>query len=268
MVKTGNSSLTNTEIIYLGLIIISEVLIGFIVYFEGGTTFSLTHLMYIPIIIAGAIFDTKGSAGTAILGGLILGPLMPLNVPEGIMQNMSSWIFRLLILLLIGLLTGYLFQRSKTFHNLQISQSYIYEMTGFPNARKLKNDINEMICMQNSFSIMVFKITNMDQINRYIDYSIGEKSLLKAMDIMTTLVSQDTIYSIYIDEFAVAMWGCGIADTNLKAVEFIDYFKEPILIEGIPVNIAMEGGISNYPLHGNNVFKNMGTVVRSSNVWH
>lgn len=251
-------------LIYISFLIAVEAFIGAIIYLYGGTAHSFTHLMYIPIIIAGIILNTKGAVGTALIGGIILGPWMPLNVPEGIMQEPSSWVFRLAFFMIIGILVGMVFQRVKADHKLQIRNAYIYEMTGFPNVRKLKKDMNDMIAKQKSFSLMTVKITNMDQINRYIDYSIGEKSLLKAMETMEGLVDKDTIYSIFIDEFAVAMWGCELEDTYLKAIEFLDYFKEPILLNGIPVNINMKSGITNYPLHGingNDLFKNLGKAL-------
>lgn len=246
------------------LIIVLMILVGCIVYLTGGTEYPFTHLIYIPIIISAYFFNIKGSAGTAFIGGIILGPLMPLNVSEGMMQALSSWVFRLLILIIIGTLIGFLFQLIKAQHKLQIRTSYTYEMTGFPNSKKLKIDINEMIAKQKNFSLLIFKITNIDQINRYIDYSVGENSLIKALRTMENYVNKDNIYSIYIDEFAVAMWGCEIEETYLKAIEFLDYFKEPILIDGIPVNLSMKGGISNYPLHGTNgddIFKNLGRAL-------
>lgn len=254
---------------YIKLIVLLLTVISGAVYLTGGTLYPLTHLMYIPIIIAAFIFNIKGAVGIALLGGIILGPLMPLNVSEGIVQDPISWVFRIVIFIIIGIVIGYLFDRIKTEQELKIRKSYIYEITGFANARKLKIDINKMIDKQNIFSLMVFKITNIDHINRYLDYSIGEKSLLKAMEIMETFVSKDTIYSIFIDEFAVTMCGCSINDAYLKANEFLDCFKEPILIDGIPVNFVIKCGILKYPEHGktgNVIFKNMGRALDQGDI--
>lgn len=250
----------------LQIIIIFALIIAasLIVYVTGGTEYAFAHVMYIPIIIAAFFYNIKGSVVTAFLGGLLLGPLMPLNVATGTIQETKSWIFRLVCFIIIGGLIGFLFRRIKSSHKLQIQNSYRYELTGFPNARKLKIDISERIREQKNFSLMIFKITNLDQINRYIDYGVGEKSLLKALEIMTECVNRDQIYSLFVDEFAVAMWGSEIEETYAKAIEFLDYFKEPVLVNGIPVSINMKGGIANYPLHGTDVdevFKNLGRAL-------
>lgn len=230
----------------------------------GGTEYPFTHLMYIPIIISAYMFMIKGALGTAILGGFILGPFMPENVSNHIQQDLSNWLFRLCIYIVISVVIGYLFERLKLEHKVQIEKSYIYELTGCQNARKLKLDLSQMINQQKSFSVMIFKIKNMDQINRYVDYSIGEKSLLKAIELMACFVNREKIYSIYIDEFAVALWDSGIEVAKENADAFLDCFKEPILIEGIPVTITMKCGITSYPLHSNNsedLFKNLGRAL-------
>jgi EAL domain-containing protein (putative c-di-GMP-specific phosphodiesterase class I)/GGDEF domain-containing protein len=242
-------------------------MIGSIVYVMGGTEYPFTHLMYIPIIIAAFTFSLKGALATALLGGFVLGPFMPLNVSQGIQQNTNSWVLRLTVFFIISLVVGYLFQRIKREHQMQIKKSYIYELTGYPNARKLRFDMNQMIDEQKSFSLMLFKITNIDQINRYIDYTIGEKSLLKAMELMECFVKRDAVYSIFIDEFAVALWNLDLKEATKAANAYLDCFKEPILIDGIPVNLIMKCGISNYPLHGKlgeDLLKNSGRALDQS----
>ena len=259
-----NLAISKKRIISICFILILIFVADYIVYLTGGTKFAFTHLMYIPIIISAFVFDIKGAVGAAFLGGIILGPLMPVNVSEGIMQEPSGWILRTSSFVIIGLVIGFLFQRIKMDKEIQIKKSFINTITGFPNASKLKLDLNEMINKQKSFSLIIFKIINLDHINRYIDYSIGEKSLFKAIEILSNLVDKDNIYSIFTNEFAVTMWGCSIEGAYLKAKEFLDYFKEPVLIDGVPVNLVIKVGISNYPLHGkeeNDLFKKMGRTL-------
>jgi HD-GYP domain-containing protein (c-di-GMP phosphodiesterase class II) len=77
-----------------------------IVYFTGGTKFVYTHLMYIPIIIAGFFFRGKGGMVTGIAAGVLLGPLMPLDVLNNVSQTMSSVLYRMFSFVLIGVLVG------------------------------------------------------------------------------------------------------------------------------------------------------------------
>ncbi|HKM34176.1 MAG TPA: EAL domain-containing protein, partial [Lachnospiraceae bacterium] len=241
-------------------IILLIFVVDFIVYLAGGTEYAFTHLMYIPIIISAFLFNMKGAVGAAILGGITLGPLMPVNVSEGVMQRSSSWIFRGFIFIVIGLVVGFLFQRIKIDKEIQIKKSFTNTATGFPNASKLKIDLIEMANEQKCCSLIAFRIINLDDINMYVDYGIGEKALFKAIETLSNLVEKVNVYSVLTNEFAVTMWGCSIEDAYLKAKEFLDYFKEPVLIDAVPVNIVIKCGIINYPMHakdGNDLYKKM-----------
>ena len=89
----------------LGLILLA----GGVVYATGGTGFVWVHLMYVPIILASGVFGIRGGVVSAVLGGLVLGPFMPLEVAKGMPQDPANWIFRGLFFLLVGGCGGLLF---------------------------------------------------------------------------------------------------------------------------------------------------------------
>ena len=76
------------------------------VYATGGTTFAWVHLMYLPIILASAIFGIRGGVGTALLAGLALGPYMLMDVTKGLPQETSNWVFRMSFFVLVGGFSG------------------------------------------------------------------------------------------------------------------------------------------------------------------
>lgn len=73
-----------------------------LVYFTGGIKYVYAHSMYIPILGAALFFGLPGGTVAAILGGLALGPFMPLVTATGEMQSTFNWIFRLVLLTAIG----------------------------------------------------------------------------------------------------------------------------------------------------------------------
>lgn len=179
MIKLKHSELrSQKKIIFLvGCVLVLIGIISSIVYFTGGTEYTCTHLMYIPIIWAAFLFGVKGAVGAAFIGGLALGPWMPINVSAGIMQEPSSWMIREMIFLLIGLVVGCLFQHITKDREIQIKKSLVNTLTGYSNASKLKMDLDKMINKRKSFSMIAFRLMNLDNINRYVDYNIGEKSI-------------------------------------------------------------------------------------------
>jgi EAL domain-containing protein (putative c-di-GMP-specific phosphodiesterase class I)/GGDEF domain-containing protein len=241
--------------------IISILIIDYIVYITGGTSIAFTHMMYIPIIISAFTFDIKGGVGVALLAGLTLGPLMPLNVSEGMMQEPISWILRIIFFVIIGTVTSLLFQRIKLDKENEVKKLFINAETGYPNSSKLKLDLNEMVNNKENFTLVAFKILNYDQVNIYVDYEVGKKSVLKVLEMLSELFEKRNIYSVDTNEMVVIMRKCNVQDAFRKAQEFLSLFEEPTFIDGLPIHLVIQSGIVNFPLHGkgeNELFKNIG----------
>ncbi|OIJ17403.1 hypothetical protein BKP37_02550 [Anaerobacillus alkalilacustris] len=79
-----------------------------IVYITGGTKYVYLHLMYIPIVFAAFLFRVWGGIITAIVAGVLLGPLMPLDVENNIQQPFIAYIYRTIFFLIIGVLVGFM----------------------------------------------------------------------------------------------------------------------------------------------------------------
>ncbi len=131
--------------------------------------------------------------------------------------------------IIIGIVIGGLFQYIKRSKRIEIEKSLKNQITGLPNVNKLKKDLFETINKKKAFSLIVFKIVNINEINTYIDYTIGGKSILKASEILKNMVSEQDVYFRCTDELAVIMPEGNIEDTYRKGLEYINMFKEPIL---------------------------------------
>ncbi len=86
------------------LILIGAVYL--LVYYTGGIKYVYSHSMYIPIILSGFIFGAPGGLIAGILGGIALGPFMPIDVTTGEPQELFNWLYRMFFFALIGLITG------------------------------------------------------------------------------------------------------------------------------------------------------------------
>lgn len=259
-IKSASIKHMDKNNVVLSCVLLLILATTYIVYLTGGTNSSFTHIMYIPIILAAYNWKIKGAAIVAFLGGITLGPLMPKDVAEGIIQEPSSWIFRTVMFVIIGIVIGLLFQHVKTLMKKENEKSFENDITGLPNTYKLQLDLNKVINKKKKFSLVTFKIINLDDINRYTDYSIGIKSLFKVIELLINLMGKDNVYSIYTNQLAVIMPELSTEDAYLKGLEFLKIFKEPISIDGFLVDIIIKGGIVSYPLHGNkpyDLFKKM-----------
>ena len=80
------------------------------VYATGGTKNGYLHVMYVPVIVGGILYGWKGGIFVGIIGGVLLGPLMPLNTATEEMQSFYSWLMRLLFFSTAGGLVGFMFE--------------------------------------------------------------------------------------------------------------------------------------------------------------
>lgn len=230
-------------------LLLSIVFIDFIVYFTGGTGYAFTHLMYIPIIISCYLYGVKGGVHIALVAGILLGPFMPVNVSRKLMQEPVSWLIRTAIFILIGFLVGYLFQKIKKDRQAQIEKSQRNEVTGLPNAAKLKLDLLDLVAERRNVTLIAFKITNLEQINRNVDYLIGEKSIFKLIEVMEENFLPNLVYSTNDNQLVATMPECSMEEAYIKANRVTNIFKEPVLIDDLPVRIMVRCGITNYPMH-------------------
>ena len=81
-------------------------IIAYVVYATGGIKFVFSHSMYLPILLSGFIYGLWGGLVVAIIGGIVLGPYMPIDSITGEMQQTLNWIYRTVFFALVGVLSG------------------------------------------------------------------------------------------------------------------------------------------------------------------
>lgn len=104
-----------------------------IIYITGGTKYAYVHLMYIPVMFAGYILGPIGGIFTAIVAGILVGPLMPMDVEANLAQPMDTQVTRMIFFILIGGIIGFVSLNLKKHlikvHNTLDEISYIYGNT-------------------------------------------------------------------------------------------------------------------------------------------
>lgn len=73
-----------------------------ITYVAGGSHTAMPHLFYIPIIASTIRFRFRGAIPTAVVAGVLVGPLMPLYAATGEPQTVASWVVRTVLFLVVG----------------------------------------------------------------------------------------------------------------------------------------------------------------------
>ncbi|MGH2556087.1 MAG: PAS domain S-box protein, partial [Actinomycetota bacterium] len=82
-------------------------------YALGGAGRVPPHWFYVPVLLAAVRFGLAGAAVTAVVAGLVAGPLLPLDVATNARQQVLDWSGRLGFFLGIGLVMGAVIVRLK-----------------------------------------------------------------------------------------------------------------------------------------------------------
>ncbi|HZJ40376.1 MAG TPA: EAL domain-containing protein [Demequina sp.] len=103
-----------------------------LVVLTGGAPTTLGHLYYIPILYIAVRHGARAAALAAVVAGLAAGPWMPSSVAGEEYQALGSWLVRLVLLVLVGVVTA-LLARSDS-RPLDVLVRDIYIARGLRNA--------------------------------------------------------------------------------------------------------------------------------------
>ena len=128
-----------------GLVVLQGA-IAVLVYWTGGTAYVFVQLMYLPIMLGGLVLGFWGGVGAGLLGGLLVGPLMPLNLHEGTSQATYAWLLRLIFFVLVGLVSGgasgLLYRRMRLINRVadELSLAYGHSLKTLANLLNERDD--------------------------------------------------------------------------------------------------------------------------------
>ena len=73
-----------------------------VVLLAGGTHTATPHLFYLPIILAPLVLGLRGALVVALVAAVLAGPFMPLDTATGEQQELSDWLVRGAMFVLVG----------------------------------------------------------------------------------------------------------------------------------------------------------------------
>lgn len=231
-------------------IIFSIFLTTLIAFMTGGSNSSL-HLLYIPLFFSVLVFGIKGGIITAVVAGLAVGPYLPINSANNIMQPPAMWLFRIGIFIVIVVFVGSLIELIKKTEELEKRKAYEDLRTGYYNFNKFKLDLWTMVssCKYQDISVIMFEFQNIDMIKRYVDVETSQKSFVELLDKAEKYFEDGTIYAATSKKITVILPEWGAWEAAKSAKDFIATTKNPVYIDSFPISIVVKGAVINYPKH-------------------
>ncbi len=116
-----------------------------IVYFTGGTSYAYPYVVLLPVLLSAVWFGFAGAILCAITGGLLLGPLMPLDVATGTYQSTDNWLARTGFFILIGIFSAGLFQSLRQANQRHLQALEVDQKTGLRTQAALIRDLDRLL---------------------------------------------------------------------------------------------------------------------------
>lgn len=228
-------------------VLIALPAIYFLVYYTGGIKYVYSHTMYIPIILSGLLFGPWIGFIVGIIGGLLLGPLMPIDALTGEPQLLINWMYRLLIFLVVGFISGF---ASKSLRNSVITIKKLLshnQETNIPNTNFLKYAQN--IGKSSKKTIATVLVNNHNSIIDVLGEGIYHKLLYALYEDLRSELPHGTII---VQADSNKFWIVKETTTvEADAEEIFKIITKAKVIESVPLYVEYSIGVSNFLNHQN-----------------
>lgn len=228
------------------IVIGSLPLIYLIVYETGGVKYVFSHTMYLPIIFAGIFWGFKGGALIGIIGGLMLGPIMPIDTITGEKQQLINWIYRTIYFFIVGATVGtfsdFLKEYIKKIHYISThnSETGLYNMVSL-NLDKVVSDFLEK---KTKINVLSISWINIDEIINNFGIRICVSVIKELNERMIKIFNEKFIFIHSDISKYYALIECDQPRLCLNQIDCL--ISEPFLINNIPFYAEFTVGLAEY----------------------
>lgn len=221
----------------MGLAFVSLVLgVYALVWMTGGIKYVYSHSMYLVIIAAALLLGTRGGLLFGLLGGIALGPFMPIDTLTGEQQETVNWLYRLIYFVLVGTLVGAFSELTRK-HFRQMSWQLEHNpVTMLPNRYRLGRDFEVEDTDNASLRLYLIFIANLPELELRLGTGIRESMIRTTVSrLQSTLSRRFSSYHVRSNHIALLMWDCDDDDPGAIYNELRQATQEPIMYQGIPL---------------------------------
>jgi diguanylate cyclase (GGDEF)-like protein len=223
-----------------------------LVYATGGIRLSFAHLMYVPVVLGGIAFGVPGGVLTALLGGLALGPLMPLDTGTGELQDPLNWIYRIVFFAFIGVLVGAWAQIYRR-HLREVEWLHEHDTeTGLLNSAGLQRQLDPLLSRADPdqrFVVSICQLNNFLEIQNTFGSVFGRQVLAAVVDRARTVIPEHSLVALMQpDRLATVV--ADVEASELTRGRLESAIAESYIVDGVPIHVEASIGIAAFPEHG------------------
>jgi len=220
-------------------IILLLAAVSLLVYMTGGTKESYLHLVYIPVILGAAAFGAPGGVLVALAAGtLFLGPLMPLDVGSGTPQPLAGWVFRTVLMMIVGGVAGLLVGRLRDRVARMRWTLYHNPTTGLLTRAALDDRLSRYLAAQaepRKGALLLVAVNNIETISNILGSDRANRLPASIARRLINLVPEaGEVYQIHADKLALLVTNRG-RRVHQVVRDVINSLAEPVNVDGVAV---------------------------------
>lgn len=207
-----------------------------LVWMTGGIKYVYSHSMYLVIIAAALLLGTRGGLLFGLLGGIALGPFMPIDTLTGEQQETVNWLYRLIYFILVGTLVGAFSELTRKHLRQTRWQLEHNPVTTLPNRYRLGRDFEVEDTDNASLRLYLIFIANLPELELRLGAGVRESMIRTTVNrLQNTLSRRFSSYHVRSNHIALLMWDCDDDDPGAIFNELRQATQEPVMYQGIPL---------------------------------
>ena len=192
-----------------------------------------------------------GGLLAAISGGLLLGPIMPMNTDTGEMQEPLNWAYRIVFFSFIGVLVGTWAQLLRR-HVRELEWLHEHhEDTGLLNLAGLLKQLDALMRGGAGDKTLVVSITQLNtflEIQNTFGAAFGMRVLTAVVERARHVVPQHSLVAlIQPDRLATVVQGDAAAELTRERLEAA--IADSYIVDGVPIHVEASIGVAHFPSH-------------------
>ncbi|ANG65157.1 hypothetical protein A8C75_08070 [Marinobacterium aestuarii] len=217
-----------------------------LVYLTGGVKYVYAHSMYLVILLGGFIYGAPIGALVGAMAGLVLGPLMPIDVSTGETQKTINWLYRSGFFILAGLFCGT--ARDCVQRYLDHIQWLMHHdgSSELPNRQALLSHLNASSYSNQDFRrsyLAVISVENMLEMETAYGLGISDEIIQQLSYRLQTLKDMETKpYRINSHQLAIILTSTSACNIEKRLTRMGEEFNLPFRFDTLLIHADISTG--------------------------